>query len=1453
MSELIRPFNLIDSKLYRVELYDTKEGKYLFFDFHHIIGDGISSYLILSDIVCAYNNQPLTAETYTGFEVALIEEKERKSEKFTQAKSHYDALFDQCDIVSTPLEDCDDGPEFITDSCICSENKKSIHDVCTKYGITENVFFNTAFGYLLSTYTYQDAALYSSVYHGRNHAGFTKTISLLATVLPVYYQFDKTKKIGTILQEMQTHLVNNMEHDIFTYADIRRSYDLSIDVGFAYQGANHELFDSITAAGGLNDGQLFDIAGADESSLQGDVNPQIITRNALAIQVFLRPDGTYELFGEANGKMYSKEFLSGFLSCYDKIISEFLVRESLTDVSVLTNDSKTLIDLINHTEHTIDRTKTVVDYFRESVAAYPDNEAVVYKDVHYTYRQLDEITDRLASYLISKGVGKETVVGVLLRRCEYQPICTLGVLKAGAAYVPLDPAYPINALKYMLHDSGASLLLTTSELYQTVSDVFTGECLMVDEIPSLPESTLPLPVPAPNDLFVIIYTSGSTGVPKGVMIEHRNVISLCLWALDYVSASTASKFGAYVSFGFVLHLTDYYPVLIVGGTLHILPEEIRLDLPLVQKYFNENGITVSQMTTRMAREFAQMEGTTTLTDMFLGGEKLVPIQPPSYKLHHGYGFTENTGGTVMFILDKYYTTAPLGKAIYNTKLYVVGKHGELVPPGAIGELWVSGFDITRGYRNNPELTEKVFCSNPFTAEEGYERLYKTGDIVSLGTDGLLYFVGRRDSQVKIRGYRVELGEVEEVVRRFPGIKDATVTASSKPDGEKFLVAYVVSDASIDTKAVKSFVMHEKPHYMVPAVVMQIDAIPYNRNMKVDKRALPKAKFVVEDIVPPQNEIQQKLFDIVAKVLGHDEFGINTNFTDAGLTSISSVKLLILISREFNGTVELSAILKHNTIEKLAEYLQNVKAEKVYDILPDYPLTPIQHGVFVECIANPGTSIYNIPLLLRLGNDINLAGIEAAVKTAVNAHPYLKMVLFANANGEIRAKRDDNAEVNFKIIDTPTLPDPKTLVRPYDFMEFNTPLYRIELYRTDDGNYLYLDFSHIFFDGTSFMIIAEDIVRAYLGETLETETYTGYEAALDEQKVLMSERFIESKQYYDNMMAASGPVATVPFDAEDTNGEVVSTQRICNLDAERVKKYCSQNSLTLNSFFNTALSIVLAKHTGLKNGFFGSLYNGRSNAKMIRSVALLVKMLPLSYSLNLTESFTAYAHTMQEMILNDIAHDIYPAAKVLQDYKIDVRKCVYLAYQPEMSASLSLGEDGAELIPLGGNGLKAAMSIDVILVDGVFVISCEHSTAQYTCDCVNTFLEDIETTCSEGLENPAIAKLSVLSNVSFANETYPFANKTELDTTQNTNITSDDTIPPQNELQQTIFDLVSDILGKKTFGITTSLYSVGLESFTAVRLIVLLGQMFNVYIQFPDMHLYDTVEKIAAYIAAGVKS
>ena len=465
--------------------------------------------------------------------------------------------------------------------------------------------------------------------------------------------------------------------------------------------------------------------------------------------------------------MYSQAFIDGILDSYEAAMSSMLKTKYVSKISVISQSGVNKIAEFNHTENEFDRSKTISDMFAELAETIPDHTAVVFKDRKYTYKELDELSNRLGKYIASQGIGREDVVSILIPRCEYMAIAPMGVIKAGAAYQPLDPTYPKDRLMYMLEDSAAKLLIADRELLPLV-DGYQGPVLFTDEIPQLEERDVELKKPELHDLFILLYTSGSTGVPKGCMLEYGNITAFCHWYKKYYQVDHSSKIAAYASFGFDASMMDIYGAIANGAELHIIPEEIRLDFIALQRYFEENGVTHSFMTTQVGRQFAMEMSCESLQYLSIGGEKLVPMEPPKdYKFFNAYGPTECTIFTTVFEVDKYYSNIPIGKALDNFKLYIADKFGHLLPYGACGELMISGWQVSRGYLNKPEKTSEVYTKNIYDDAEGYEVLYHSGDVARYLPDGNIQIIGRKDSQVKVRGFRIELSEVEEI-RRHKG-------------------------------------------------------------------------------------------------------------------------------------------------------------------------------------------------------------------------------------------------------------------------------------------------------------------------------------------------------------------------------------------------------------------------------------------------------------------------------------------------------------------------------------------------------------------------------------------------------------------------------------------------------------------------------------------------------------
>ena len=1299
--ELVRPFKLEKGRLFRAEIYLTEDRKYLFTDFHHIIADGNSYDIIFADINKAYMGEKLEKESYTGFDAALDEEQQMKEGKYKKAEKYYDSIFEGIETESLPLPDLAGKlPEkgYLERPMNIGEEK--ILSCCEKLGVTPNILFTGLFGILLTRYSNSEDSLFSTIYNGRNDSRLENTVCMLVKTLPVYCKFDKDTTIQTYMTALSEQLLSSMANDIFPFSDICAKYGFSSDLVFAYQA---ELSDDYP----IGD----TVAKGHDLSLD-------MAKMPLLIQV-REYEHTYVLTAEYRSDMYSEDFIDGILDAYEAAMGSMLKTKYVSEISVISQNGVNKIAEFNQTESEYDRSKTISDMFDELVQKVPDHTAVVFKDKKYTYKELDEISDRLGKYIASQGIGKEDVVSILIPRCEYMAIAPMGVIKAGAAYQPLDPTYPKDRLMYMLGDSAAKLLIADRELLPLV-DGYEGPVLFTDEILNLENTDAKLTKPDLHDLFILLYTSGSTGVPKGCMLEYGNITAFCHWYKKYYNIDFDSKVAAYASFGFDASMMDIYGAIANGAQLHIIPEEIRLDFIGLQRYFEENGITHSFMTTQVGRQFALEMDCKSLKYLSVGGEKLVPLDPPKgYKFFNAYGPTECTIFTTVFEVDKYYSNIPIGKALDNIKLYITDKFGHLLPYGACGELMISGWQVSRGYLNKPEKTAEVYTKNIYDDTKGYEVLYHSGDVARYLPDGNIQIIGRKDSQVKIRGFRIELSEVEEVIRRYQGIKDATVVAFDDPNGGKYIAAYVVSDSPVDINGLNDFIKETKPAYMVPAVTMQIDKIPLNQNQKVNKKALPLPERKIEEVIKPENETQQKLFDCIAEVLGYTEFGITTDIYEAGLTSISAIKLNILISKAFDIVIKTSDIKNHPTIQMLEGFVKTAGKEKTREIQENYPLTNTQEGIFIECTANMGSTIYNIPYLLKLDKKVDLEKLAVAIDSTVEAHPYLKTRLFMSDEGEVLQKRDDALSYKTQIINGM---NKETLVRPY--MLFNEQLFRFEIYRTCDGNYLFLDIHHIIADGTSLSIIINDINRAYSGETLETEKYTSYDLALDNRDALAGDVYKNAESYYKSVFEKTG--GSIHF-YPDKNGAVPTAElyhrETSEFSVQDVKEFCKKHGITENVFFISAFGITLGKYNFKKDAVFTTIYHGRNDSRLSETIGMLVKTLPVycDFSGSTKDCLTE----VQQQLINSMNNDIYPFSQISHEFNIKADAMVI--YQGDNFAFDMIGGEYAQEEPVQLNMAKAPVSISISIERNKFVFEVEYRGDMYNEETIKYLADNLEIT------------------------------------------------------------------------------------------------------------------------------
>ena len=748
---------------------------------------------------------------------------------------------------------------------------------------------------------------------------------------------------------------------------------------------------------------------------------------------------------------------------------------------------------------------TLPQWFEAQVARTPDAVAVVYEDQQLTYQDLNRRANRLAHHLQGLGVGPDVMVGICLTRSVEMVIGLLGILKAGGAYVPLDPAYPQDRLAFMIEDAGVPVILTQQNLVTRLPDQGTRIiCLDADQsLFAQAPDTNPARSLAGHHLAYVIYTSGSTGKPKGVMIEHQGLVNYLQWCTDAYQVTQGNGTLVHSPLGFDLTVTSLFAPLVVGRRVVLLPE-VEIDEGLKASMVQEEGLSLLKITpahlTLLSQLLSAEQAVGRTRAFIIGGEALFgehlsfwQTHAPETRLINEYGPSETVVGCCVYEAppDRPLSgSVPIGRPIANTQLYVLNQHRQPVPIGVPGELYIGGIQVARGYHNRPELTAEKFVTNPF----GEGRLYRTGDLVRYLSDGNLEFLDRIDNQIKLHGFRIELGEIETVLAGHPTVREASVIVREDQPGQKQLIAYTVphdgNGVTPDSRSdLTQFLQQTLPGYMVPAVIISLDALPLTPNGKVDRRALPVPDRggAAEAYVAPSTPVEETLTSIWADILGLDRVGVHDNFFALGGDSILSIQVVAKANQQ-GLYLTVQQIFQHQTIAELALVTGEsipIQAEQG-PVSGPVPLTPIQRRFLAQEQAAPHH--FNQSVLLETPPDLDPALLEQALQALWNHHDGLRLRFIRDAEGWTQENSMPDDAPLLTVTDLAALSSEAqqeamataTTDCQASFDLAAGPLLRAVQFQfgADQPGRLLLVIHHLAVDGVSWRILIEDLQTSY---------------------------------------------------------------------------------------------------------------------------------------------------------------------------------------------------------------------------------------------------------------------------------------------------------------------------------------------------------------------------------------
>jgi amino acid adenylation domain-containing protein len=954
------------------------------------------------------------------------------------------------------------------------------------------------------------------------------------------------------------------------------------------------------------------------------------------------------------------------------------------------------------------------ELFQQQAARTPDLTAVVHQGKTLSYRELNERANRVAHYLRNRGVGPETLVGACLNRAPEMVIALLGIWKAGGAYLPLDPAYPPERLSYMLKDSAVKFLLTSRDLMALFPSILDRTILLDSDWAEIAQesSANPGPTSAPSNLAYVMYTSGSTGEPKGAMIAHRGLANYLTWAVRTYGLEEGGSVPVHSSISFDLTVTSIYPALLAGGSIELLPEDAgaqSLLAALRRGGWNLVKITPAHLEL-LNQEIKPGEVATMTKVLVIGGENLAAESlrlwrefAPQTRLINEYGPTETVVGCCVHEVqpeDPQGGPVSIGRPIANTQVYVLDRHGNPVPAGVAGEVYVGGDGVGRGYLNRPELTAEKFVPDPFSSCED-ELLYKTGDLARYRKDGSLEFLGRMDSQVKIRGYRVELGEIEAALRQQPGVKMCAVLAREDEPGDKQLVTYIVAadGAKPSTGTLRESLQRKLPAYMVPTHFVLLDSFPLTTNGKVDRKALPappvrrteasesvfageffgallehaanRNSMATRERARSQSETEKALATIWAELLHVENPGVHEDFFNLGGHSLLAMKMISRIRDVFGVDLAAQSLFEHPTIAGLAGVIadsrntpgspRHIERRKVAG---PAPLSFAQEELWFQSQLAPDSPVYNVVDAIRLDGRYDAQAMQRTLDELVRRDEVLRTAFFLEDGRPVQRVLPDTTvalrEVDLSLFERAEQDrEWKRVVteegrKPFDLSR--APLFRAAIVHFSDSKHrLLLTIHHILADEWSMEILHDEIAQLYrtfsqgLPSPLPELPIQYADFAAWQRESTQPDALEAQSRFWKTQLAGAPSVLELPTDrprpaVQSFRGATELFQLPAEL-SEQLKSLGREQQATLFMILEAAFAVLLHRYTQEDDILVGTPISGRTRSETEHLIGFFLNTVVLRAQFTERMNFRSFLRQVRERALAAYAHPDMPCGQL----------------------------------------------------------------------------------------------------------------------------------------------------------------------------------------------------------------
>jgi amino acid adenylation domain-containing protein len=1384
VQDALQPFDFARGPMLRASLLRLgAEEHVLSLTMHHIVSDGWSMGVLVHEFAALYTAfssdrpSPLAELPIQYADYAQWQREWLSGEVLAEQQSYWKQQLEGAPPV---LELPTDRPRPAVQSfkgateifTLSNDLAGALKRLCQDEGVTMFMLLLAGFQTLLYRYTGQHDIVVGSPVANRNQTATEQLIGFFTNTLVLRTRLSARWSFRELLAHVRETCVGALAHQDVPFEKLVE------ELGPERSRSHSPLFQVVFASLNTPEEDL-ELPRLRVSSLDSGVTAALVD---LTLNTFDTGEQTYgSLF--YNTDLFEAETIrrmcGNFVTLLEHVVAN--PKQTLSQLPLLTETERHgLVYGWNQTARNYPADKFVPQLFEEQVERSPDAVAVSDESKTLTYSELNARANQLAHQLREMGVGAEICVGLLAERSTEMVVGILGILKAGAAFVPIDPQQPFERIAFILADVQSPVVVTQSHLVEKLpADVPFIIELEGEESSQYSRENPPSEVAAENVAYVI-YTSGSTGQPKGVIVEHRHLCNTMFAAQEAVEFNAADVMLGIAPFAFDIFYFELLTPLLAGSQCRLVSNRELLDESLMAGVLEKaTGLTaVPALMKQILNSLRTDRRYENIRHVFTGGQAIEPDLLREMKrgfssaqLNVLYGPTEAT-----IICSQYRVTNAetlrhqlIGVPLGNMRLHLLDAHGNPVPIGVAGEIHIGGACVTRGYINHPELTAEKFVPDSFSEEAG-ARLYKSGDLGRYLPDGNIEFLGRSDEQVKVRGFRIELGEIGAALGSHPAVRERVVIVREDTPGDKRLIAYLVVEQTLDAGELRSYLKGRLPEYMVPSAFVFLDALPLTPNGKVDRNALPAPDATRQaTLIAPRTATEERVAALYAHVLNLEAVGINDNFFDLGGHSLLATQVISRVREDFQVEVPVYTLFEAPTVEGLAENI-DAQLRAGNTLKPSRPTRVARDGALRLSYAqqrlwfihqlDPRSPAYNVPLAVRLTGHLDVTALSATLTEVVRRHESLRTT-FAVHDDQPRQVIHPPAPLNLAITD---LTDLEAAERegaaerlaveeaclPFDLA--GGPLLRLRLLRlSEEQHVLLVTMHHIVSDGWSMGVLVREVGLLYPAlcagaeSPLEELALQYADFAVWQREWLSGEVLDQQLSYWREQLAGAPAVLELPSDRvrpavqsfRGADQPFVISERL----TAALKEMTQREGVTLFMTLLAAFKALLYRYTGQADLVVGSPIAGRNFVETEELIGFFVNTLVLRTDLSGDPTFSELVRRVREVALEAYLHQDVPFEKLVEELQPERHTSHSPLYQVMFElqnaplGGLELPGVNLELMAADNATAKFDLTLNLQEVGDVIAGSLGYSTDLFDAETISRMISHFLTLLENALEHP----------------------------------------------------------------------------------------------------------------------